>query len=729
MLSPFNVIKEERNTNTQIGVCVMYTIHTINYKNTTKCGYVVLYLYVRCNETGEKFQVKGHSEVESTFFKPKKTVVRFDRKQIDSQNRLVRGLIVPINVTSTCVAKAMKTNGCDAATICEMKQHFCWDSIMSKQTSERMGIDLWFRIMPSVFPYMRGYNDTKLGQYCLNSKVIRLKSFLDKIGVHSFTPNDVYHIVNTTGFKNDKSFVDNLEMLFDIPEISDTKFEKLVSMIPLHMITPEMRRKLDIYIHIKKQQRGGSIYVHPPPKSLWTENNRFPETFYESPDTGNICLLKQRIHEKRFVEYLIELQAGSDSKAAGSDSEAAGDDSEAAENDIEKQIFNKAQTQAVENALTHHVSLVNGPPGTGKTYVTKGIVRGSHDAQFYFLAPTGKAVYRLKESMGNTNECHEFKTIHKLYYDTKRNDVKHSTEQPTVFVIDEASMLDYNHMVMLHSIWEKIVPDRIVFSGDTEQLPPIGVGDLFRDLLSSRGFPVTTLTERFRQQGADNALIDAIEDVENRRVPLRYDDSFRHVCATMGIANKVMGLLFPKYNYDDFCNGRVMVIASKNDSVDVLSSMIRRHLIPESKMSTTMGGNKKQKIVFYENDIVRCNENRYDDDFELLRGTPGVVGKRDADGCESTAVHYANMSPIPLQDHKVELNYATTCHKSQGSEAEHVIFVLEPQICAPLHKRNLLYTAMTRAKKTLTIVGPMDVVCHMVSHDPVKRLTTIEEHF
>jgi hypothetical protein len=72
----------------------MYTIQTINYKNTTKSGHVVLYMYVRCNETGKKFQVKGHSEVDSTFFKPKKTVVRFDRGQIDSQDRLVRGLIV-----------------------------------------------------------------------------------------------------------------------------------------------------------------------------------------------------------------------------------------------------------------------------------------------------------------------------------------------------------------------------------------------------------------------------------------------------------------------------------------------------------------------------------------------------------------------------------------------------------------------------------------------------------
>jgi exodeoxyribonuclease V alpha subunit len=278
-------------------------------------------------------------------------------------------------------------------------------------------------------------------------------------------------------------------------------------------------------------------------------------------------------------------------------------------------------------------------------------------------------------------------------------------------------------MNMLYGIWKKIGPDRIVFSGDTEQLPPIGVGDLFRDLLSLNYFPVTTLAERFRQQGSANALIDAIEDVENMRVPVRYDDSFRHVCATTGIANKVMEILFPIYDYDDFCKGRVMVIASKNDSVDLLSSMIRNHLIPDSKISTTIN---KQKFMFYDKDIVRCDENIYDGDFELLRGTPGVV--RHNVTKNSMVVYYDNGCSKPLKDHKVEHNYATTCHKSQGSEADHVIFALEPHICVPLHKRNLLYTAMTRAKKTLTIVGPMDVVRYMVSQDPVSRLTTIKEH-
>jgi ATP-dependent exoDNAse (exonuclease V) alpha subunit len=108
-----------------------------------------------------------------------------------------------------------------------------------------------------------------------------------------------------------------------------------------------------------------------------------------------------------------------------------------------------------------------------------------------------------------------------------------------------------------------------------------------------------------------------------------------------------------------------------------------------------------------------------------MRGTPGVVCTENGRLVAKFDNHCTEYVDEGKNKVSTEFNYAVSCHKAQGSEADHVMFVLEDSVCAPLHKRNLLYTAMTRAKKTLTIVGPMDVLHYMVANDPEKRCTTI----
>ena len=165
-----------------------------------------------------------------------------------------------------------------------------------------------------------------------------------------------------------------------------------------------------------------------------------------------------------------------------------------------------------------------------------------------------------------------------------------------------------------------------------------------------------------------------------------------------------------------------MSLTSTTRPSNDLSVLIRATLVTESRVPETH--KKNTKPIFYETDLVRCNENVYtDSEFPLMNGTPGVVTKRFV----SFENHPQKIDRMDAP--KLELNYAITCHKAQGSEADHVVFVLEKRISPLLHKRNLLYTAMTRAKKTLTIIGPMDVLHYMVATDPVKRLTTMHEHF
>jgi len=708
----------------------MYTIQNINYKKNNTTGYTRLCLYVRSDTTGEKFKVNGNSDVGVDFYKAK-TSIRFNRKHIDSGNNLIKGLIEPTDVTSLCLARAMKACGHNTESIKTMKDHFCWDTILSKKIpniTNAFDSDHWLNGLATVFPYIQGFDVDERGKYCVNDEVVGLKKFLNKIGVY-YSTHDIFNIVDHMGFESREEFVKNLvPKLFDVPNLSSSKIINLVNALPESMTPPETRRFLRIYVHITdKQKLTGSIYVPVPPHNLWNDElDKFPKRFYES-DTG-ICLVDQYDDEARFVKYIK-------SREREGENENKNDDAGC-------QLPNEKQAHAIENARIYPVSLVTGPPGSGKTFISAQIIKQLDHMNVYLLAPTGKAVYRLQELVrGMITKLCFFYTIHKfngISNKISNPDDKHwknaeiCFDAPNLFIIDEASMLGYEHMNLLLNIWKKVTPSVIVFLGDTNQLPPIGPGDLFQDLVFSNTIPCTKLTERHRQ--VDGALMDAIIAVEAKRVPNRHDEIFQHICITTQIVEKACECLFSRFSYDDFRKGKVMVIASKNETVNRLSVLIRATLVPESKLPEA-----KKTVEFYDTDLVRCNANFYDPDMTspVMRGTPGViVSAWDIDKNDDMKVvtfdDNKDEKPRPIDDKNapaLELNYALTCHKAQGSEADHVVFVLEEFVCPPLHKRNLLYTAMSRAKKTLTIIGPVDVLHYMVANEPVKRLTTMQEHF
>lgn len=683
-----------------------YVIKRISYKREN-VSYARLCLGVRCPRTGEQFQVNGYSDVGIAFYKPSGRV-RFNRAHVDKTNNLTKGLLEPVEVTSTALATAMRAAGHPTTVVRTVRNHFCWDTILSKALPENVppsfDPDHWLAALAVVYPCVRYVEADNRGRYCVNDEVVGLKRFLTDIGVY-YTTRDIYNIIDHMSFNSREDFVSRLDKLVEVSQLTGKKIIDLVNAVPSHMITPETRRLLRILAHVKEHQSlTGSIYVPLPPPVLWNEN-RFPRLFYEKDQ--KVCLVNQREDEARFVRFIM------------STCEHLGDEP------VHIEGLNEQQTQAVHNALRHGVSLVDGPPGSGKTFVTKQIVTQLAHANVYFIAPTGKAVYRLKESVGGSSGF--FYTIHKLYYASKQ--MKNPGHEhwdtavfnaPNVFVVDESSMLGNTHMNLLWGIWQNIEPSKIIFIGDTNQLPPIDPGDLFRDFVLSHRVPRTTLTERFRQGNVSNALMDAIIDVENRRVPTRYDESFQYVCLTNDVVDHAHALLMARGNptdvYNELRTGKIMVISSRNDTVSRLSEKIRATLVSPPGTHVC------------ERDLVRCNANVYNEEYNLMRGTPGVVVEQNG----LLVARYEDGNSADVEGPhavSVDFNYAITCHKAQGSEADHVIFVLEDSVCAPLHKRNLLYTAMTRAKRTLTIVGPMDVLKHMVANDPVKRCTTIHEHF
>ncbi len=414
----------------------------------------------------------------------------------------------------------------------------------------------------------------------------------------------------------------------------------------------------------------------------------------------------------------------------------------------------KLQKESVMQAFENGVFILTGGPGTGKTTTINAMIRlfESEGLSIRLAAPTGRAAKRMTEASGR-----EASTIHRLLElsaipDDEEQDQPASfarnAQNPLktdVIIIDEMSMVD---IYLMHSLLEAVVPGTIlVLVGDENQLPSVGPGNVLRDMIRSGSFSVVELTKIFRQASHSDIVVNAHKINRGEQIPLdnRSKDFFFLKRSEAAQVLKVLLVLIqeklPPYVEAKPYDIQVLTPMRKGVlGVENLNRILQQYLNPPdpSKIETEQAGR-----IFRTGDKVMQIRNNYQMEWELqgargvvaenglgvFNGDMGVIRSIDDFNKIVTVVfeenRFADYEYTQLEE--LELAYAVTVHKSQGSEYPAVILPLlgGPQM---LMNRNLLYTAVTRAKKCVTIVGNEEAVARMISNESqILRYSSLDE--
>ena len=397
------------------------------------------------------------------------------------------------------------------------------------------------------------------------------------------------------------------------------------------------------------------------------------------------------------------------------------------------------QRKAIIGALENGVMILTGGPGTGKTTVIRAMISvfSKMSMRIALAAPTGRAAKRMSEATS-----HEAKTIHRLLETEFSTDDKpsfrrdeHDQLEEDVIIIDEASMID---ALLFHSLLRAIKPGaRLILVGDSDQLPSVGAGNVLSDVIESGAFPSVSLSEIFRQ--AESSLIvrnaHAINHGEMPDLCSKDEDFFflkrESAIQTAATVKELVCKRLPnKYGVDIIKSLQVITPSHKGEAgTDNLNVLLQNELNPPSPNKPEK---KLRERVFRVGDKVMQTKNNYDIVWEK-NGIEGV-GIFNGDIGYVTAIDLRDESMTVSFDEReaeysfsaldqLELAYAITVHKSQGSEYGTVVI----PVCdrsKMLMTRNLLYTAVTRAKEMVVAVGSESTVKEMVENDrQIRRYT------
>lgn len=407
------------------------------------------------------------------------------------------------------------------------------------------------------------------------------------------------------------------------------------------------------------------------------------------------------------------------------------------------------QRKAVIETQNNGITIITGGPGTGKTTTINAIIQmfEADGLKVSLAAPTGRAAKRMNEATG-----HEAKTIHRLLEisggaseETGRDEIdakfgrnEQNPLETDVIIVDEMSMVD---TFLVHALLKAItIGTRVVFVGDINQLASVGPGNVLRDIIESEQFSVVRLTKVFRQAGESGIVTNAHKINKGEQVTL--DNSMGDFLyierenAQMAL-NATIGLMMSKLpQYVEAKPMDIQVLTPMRGGilgVNSLNEQLQKYINPqdENKREREIAG-----IIFREGDKVMQIKNNYQLEWEQ-RSEGGRIydsgtGIFNGDmGIITTINNTTNTMEVVFDDDRyviydskqaeeLELAYAITIHKSQGSEYPAVIMPLVSGV-SMLMTRNLLYTGVTRAKKCVCIVGRKETFSAMIANEDQHR--------
>lgn len=418
--------------------------------------------------------------------------------------------------------------------------------------------------------------------------------------------------------------------------------------------------------------------------------------------------------------------------------------------DIEKRLSNieeksnialdELQKHAVKESFRNGLLIITGGPGTGKTTTINTIIKcfEEEDMEISLAAPTGRAAKRMTEATG-----YDAKTIHRLLEIAPSNDTvieksgfgrnEDNPLETDVIIIDEMSMVD---IVLMNALLKAIIPGtRLILVGDANQLPSVGPGSVLKDIINSNQFNVATLSKIFRQAQKSDIIVNAHKINNGQSIILdnKSEDFFFLKRYNADIIIRVILTLVQKKlpPYVETTPYNIQVLSPMRKGllgVERLNTILQEYLNPRD---IEKAEKENKKGLFREGDKVMQIKNNYQLEWEIIgnynipvekgqgvfNGDTGII-KEINTFAQTMTVEYDENKIVEYtfkQTDELELAYAITIHKAQGTEYPAVVI---PLLSGPrmLFNRNLLYTAVTRAKKCVTIVGDEKVFFNMADN-------------
>ena len=585
---------------------------------------------------------------------------------------------------------------------------------------------------------------------------------LTGLGISLSLSKKIYNIFreNTLEVINENPY----KLIKNVKGIGFLKADEIALKNNLDKNSPYRIESAILYVLTQKAINFGHVYY--PKEKLTNEVSKLIgiETELIEPVYMNLLLSSEVVIDNSFEEsniYLDYLYV-SESYIASKLAKMALNDDFKILFDIEKEIkqaikslsikLSKIQIDAIKSCFEENISIITGGPGTGKTTIINTISKIYLDNGYNIslCAPTGRAAKRIEETTGI-----EAKTIHRMlgYIPSSYDDIGHfeyNEDNPldtdVIIIIDEMSMVD---VVLFEKLLRGMKDNtRLVIVGDVDQLPSVGAGNVLRDLINSKKIKYTKLVDIFRQSESSNIIVNA-HKINNGQEPIlnekNSDFFFLKTEAPAITRNVVVDLIskrLPKaYGYDFSRDIQILTQSRKGIcGVFELNRLLQDILNPKNEETDELlVGNK----LFRVNDKVMQTKNNYnlsfvdsdgEENFGVYNGDMGHIIFIDKSSKKLTVeMDDKRLIDYTLEDlDNLELAYAITIHKSQGSEFKSVIIPMFDGYKL-LQTRNLLYTAITRAKENIVLVGDKNVMNNMIRNNTINsRYSNLEnriKHF
>ncbi len=472
-------------------------------------------------------------------------------------------------------------------------------------------------------------------------------------------------------------------------------------------------------------------------KQLWVEDDS---------EMGRIVFLNSFFYSESYVaKKIVELSLAKVDQNSNYAKEIS---------DFEKKngiTLAKNQKLAVKEAMQNGALVITGGPGTGKTTTINTIIKilTGEGYDISLAAPTGRAARRMTETTGiEAQTIHRLLGITFLSDDSKRQSFDRNEDNPLetdVLIVDESSMVD---IVLMHNLLKAVAyGTRLILVGDVDQLPSVGPGNVLKDIINSGCVKVVRLNEIFRQ-AEQSAIVMNAHRINRGEYPVlnekEKDFFFMKRVETNNVSNTILDLVssrLPKYLKCDTKDIQILTPMKKAPLGTInLNSLLQERLNPKDPYKAEK---PFRKLIFREGDKVMQIKNNYnmtwtvfdrkrrkiDEGVGIFNGDEGIIERIDNDS-EYIEVLFDDCKVVRYdftQLDELELSYAVTIHKSQGSEYKAVIIPIYfgPEM---LLNRNLIYTAITRAKELAVLVGIPEVLYKMIDNNKqVDRFTQLKK--